>query len=63
MLKFSKLAPEITLDETSSDEKNKEVHELNAKHMFDKKTRMTDGKLQSINGSFSARSRGSNQGA
>ena len=60
MLKFSKLAPEIDLNETASDEKNKGLHELNAKHMFDKKTRMNDRKLQSINGSLSARSRGSN---
>ena len=45
MLKFSKLAPEIDLNDTSSDEKNKPMHELNAKHMFDKKTRMNDGKL------------------
>ena len=55
VLKFKKLAPSLDLNETSSEERDKDMHEIYAKRMFDKNKRMQDGQL-SNNGSFSARS-------
>ena len=59
VLKFAQLAPEDKLDDTSSDEKDKEIHELEAKYMFDKHRRTSVGgsqKSSKNDGSFSSRS-------
>ena len=59
VLKFAQLAPEDKLDDTSSDDNNKEPHELEAKYMFDKHRRTSVGggsQKSSRNGSYSSRS-------
>ena len=54
VLKFSKLAPEDKLDDTSSDDNKKEIHEFEAKYIFDKHRKTSIGGSQ--NGSYSSRS-------
>ena len=43
VLKFSKLVPDISLSETSSEDDKKEIHEIEAKFMFDKHRRVRVG--------------------
>ena len=54
VLKFSQLAPDLTLSETSSDDEKKEIHEYEAKLMFDKHRRVRVGaaSIDSSNGSY-----------
>ena len=59
VLKFSQLAPDISLSETSSEDEKKEIHEIEAKFMFDKHRRVRVGSasVDGSNGSFPTSSR------
>ena len=56
VLKFSQLAPEVKLDDTSSEEGATPIHEYEATVIFDKHRRTFVGNSSQIS-SFSARSR------
>ena len=59
VLKFSQLAPDLSLSETSSEDDKKEIHEIEAKFMFDKHRRVRVGSasMNGSNGSLATSSR------
>ena len=59
VLKFSQLAPDLSLSDTSSEDEKKEIHEIEAKFMFDKHRRVRVGSasMNGSNGSLATSSR------
>ena len=59
VLKFSRLAPDLSLSEISSEDDKKEIHEIEAKFMFDKHRRVRVGSasMNGSNGSLATSSR------